>query len=252
VSAQCGTQQKLDINVANPNAPVVITWNHSSVTDQTSGSATTVEKPFTADYEACADIAKNEWHLRVKSISGGTDMHIRMGGFITPQPGVNINTQAQAVSAINDMLLEGAPGGPAATWVTEAAIRGHEQWHVDEWVETSAHYWPIAEPALEGLKVNYDANENNMAGAVAAMRLGASGADAKVADFKQKCRDYWMTLGDSPGDRPYRAGGVVLNGEIQAVRNYGAAQTPPWALPKGSNPAPAADHCYQPWLPYNP
>jgi hypothetical protein len=252
VSAKCGDEKKLDVKVAAANAPVAITWKHDSVTDNSNGSATTVEKPFTADYEACADIAKNEWHLRVKSISGGTDMHIRMGGFRTPQAGVNINTQAQAVAAINDMLLEGAPGGPASTWVTEAAIRAHEGWHVQEWVETSGHYWPTAEAALEKLKVDYDTNENNMAGAVAAMRAGASGADAKATDFKQKCRDYWFTLGDNPGDRPYRAGGVVLNGEIQAIRTHGAAQKPPWVLPAGSNPAPAADHCYQPWLPYNP
>lgn len=252
VAVELGDRKQVDVKVANPNAPVTITWQHGYTVDNANASATTRERAFNATYEACADIEKNEWHLRVKSIEGGTDIAVHMGGYQTPQPGVNITTQVQAVAAINDMLLEGAVGGPASTWVTEAAIATHEEWHKNEWIKTCEHYWPTAETALEELKVAYDAHENSAANAITAMRSGGAGADAKIAAFKQKCRDYWFTLGDSPGDRPYRAGGVVMNAYIQAVRAYGATQAPAWVLPAGSNPAPGADHPYQPWLPYAP
>jgi hypothetical protein len=252
VAVQCGNTLQIQVRVADPNAAIPITWTHGYTVDNTSASATTKERPFVADYDGCADVEKNEWHLRVKSLAGGTDMAVHMGGYTTPQPGVNITTQAEGVAAITDMLREGAPGGPATKWVTEAAIKAHETWHKDEWIKTSEHYWPIAETAFEKLTVPYDVHENDLAAAITAMRGGGSGADRKLADFKKICRDYWFTLGDSSGDRPYRAGGVVLNPNIQAVRTHGAAQRPAWVLPAGTNPAPGADHCYQPWLPYAP
>ncbi len=62
--------------------------------------------------------------------------------------------------------------------------------------------------------------------AIKAKRCGANGADAKNAAYKTKCHEYWFTLGDNPGDRPYRAGGVVLNPLIEAIRTYGAVQPP--------------------------
>jgi hypothetical protein len=252
VSAQCGSQQQVNVNVADPNAAVTINWVHGYTVDNTRANATTVERNFATEYDACADVANNQWHLRVKSIQGGVDIAVHMGGYQTPQPGVNITTQAQGVSAINDMLLEGAAGGPARTWANEAVIRTHEEWHRDEWIQTSEHYWPATETAVEALNTPYDAHENNKTDAINALKSGAAGADAKISAFKDVSHRYFFTLGDNPGDRPYRAGGIVSNGLIQNVLTYGAAQTPPWLLPAGSNPAPAADHCYQPWLPYTP
>ena len=99
----------------------------------------------------------------------------------------------------------------------------------------------------------YHLSENDVLAAVSAMRTGLNGADAKIAAYQRICRNYWFTLGDSLGDRPYRAGGVVLNPLIEAIRSFGATQTPVWnGLPSGLNAAPAPDRCYQPWLPYNP
>jgi hypothetical protein len=256
VFAQCGKQQKLDINVADPNAPITITWDHGYTVDNNPPPATTKERPFVAEYEACADISRNEWHLRLKTIRGGTDMAVHTGGFQTPQPGVNITTEAQGAAAITDMLRRTAPGGAAGggpgTWNTEAATATHEGWHRDEWVQTSEHYWPDTETAVEKIKVPYDTYENDKGNAITAMRAGAAGADAKITAFKDISYRYWFTLGDSFGDRPYLAGGAVMNTHIDAVRNFGAAQTPPWALPPGSNPGPPVDHCYKPWLPYSP
>lgn len=252
VSVECGNRLDIPVQVADANATVTILWAHGYTSDNAGGDATNVERAFVATYRGCANIARNEWHLRVDSISGGTDMAVHMRSFSTPNPSVNITTQAQGGAAINDMLLEGDAAGPATMWVTEAAIRAHEEWHRDEWVETAEHYWPDTEVALKTITVPYDSHENDLVGAIAAMRAGAGGADAKIAAYKQICRAYWFTLGDDPGDRPYRAGGVVLNAHIASVRAYGVAQTPPWVLPGGTNPAPAADYCYQPWLPYAP
>ena len=187
------------------------------------------------------------------SIDGGTDIAVHTGRFRTPVPGVNITNALEGTAAVTDMLLESSPSGPAKIWVTEHAIRTHEEWHRDEWTEISEHYWPATEMALESITVPYHLHENDVASAVAAMRSNVAGADAKVLAYKRKCRDYWFTLGDNAGDRPYRAGGVELNPFIDSVRAYGAGQCPPWSgLPGGHNAGPGSDHCYMPWLPYDP
>jgi hypothetical protein len=255
VSAECGMKQTLNVNVADPNAPITITWVHGYTVDTATANDTTKERPFTVNFDACADVANNEWHLRVKSIQGGVDIAVHMGGYMTPQPGVNITTETQGANAITDMLRRMPGGGQGAgpgVWNTEAATAAHEGWHRDEWIQTCEHYWPAAEAAVEKLKVPYDTHENDKASAVTDLRAGASGADAKLTAFKDVSKRYWFTLGDSFGDRPYFAGAATMNPYIDAIRAYGASQTPPWTLPAGSNSGPPADHCYQPWLPYSP
>lgn len=65
-------------------------------------------------------------------------------------------------------------------------------------------------------------------------------------------------LGDAIPAESFAAGrnetsGVELNPFIDSVRAYGAGQCPPWSgLPGGHNAGPGSDHCYMPWLPYDP
>ena len=253
ITASCGNTVTAKVYVASANTAQTVGWSHGYSCDNNTASATTVERPFSVLYTACADVANDVWYLRVCSVTGGTDIAVHLGSFKTPNPGVNITNAADGATAITDMLLESSTFGPATTWVTEDAIRTHENWHRDEWIEISEHYWPATEAAIEAITVPYHLYVNDVAAAVTAMKAGGSGADAKNVAYKAKSHAYWFTLGDSPGDRPYRAGGVVLNPLIDAIRTYGAAQTPPWSgLPAGTNAGPGADHCYQPWLPYSP
>ena len=115
------------------------------------------------------------------------------------------------------------------------------------------YYWPKTEQVVESIQIPYHLYENDVVGAVAAMRQGSKGANAKILAYLRKCMEYWNLLGDSPGDLPYRAGGVILNSHIQHIRDFGSSQEPPWVmLPEGINIGPSSVHCYQPWLPYNP
>ena len=244
ISATCGNKITVPIEVDVANQSVDITWPNADYTcDNSIGDATTNEKPFVVEYFASADIDNNKWMLRVKKITGGAKIRVRMGSFKNPAPGVNITTRGQAIAAINDMLKESKTNGPASTWCTEAAIRAHEQWHYDEWKCSSNHYWKKTETAIEKLTVKYSdyiGNENN---AVNAMK---NTAKAIIRNFKQnKARTYWMRLGDNPGDRPYRAGGVVLNNNINAVRNWAEANPRKWVVPGGVNAAPQDNKkCY--------
>ena len=253
ITVSCGNVLTGRVHVAEANRGAKIVWEHGYTCDFNTGDATTVERQFAIVFTACADVENDIWHLRVSAVTGGTDIDVHMGRYKTPIPGTNIVNSTDAASAIADMLLESSANGPASVWVTEDAIRAHETWHRDEWIELSEHYWPATEAAIELMTTPYHLSENDVLAAVSAMRTGLNGADAKIAAYQRICRNYWFTLGDSPGDRPYRAGGVVLNPLIEAIRSFGATQTPVWnGLPSGLNAAPAPDHCYQPWLPYNP
>ena len=114
-----------------------IGWNHTYSCDASSGDATTRARPFELIYTACADIRNNLWYLRISSITGGTEIAVHMGNYQTPNPGVNILTEEDGCMAIIDMLLESSSYGPARRWVTELAIKTHEEWHRDEWIENS-------------------------------------------------------------------------------------------------------------------
>ena len=253
VTVSYGNTMTAKVHVAGTNEAQTMQWVNGYTCDGNGENSTTTERSFSILYTACADVANDLWHLRVCSVAGGTDIAVHMGSFLTPSPGVNITTVSEGTFAIADMLLESSSSGPARTWVTEHAIRTHEEWHRDEWIEICEHYWPATETALENITLPYHLHENNVVAAVAEMRSRFDGADAKNQAYKAKCRDYWFTLGDSPGDRPYRAGGVTLNSLIDSVRTYGADQHPPWSgLPTGYNAGPGNEHCYMPWLPYNP
>ena len=253
VTASCGNDKSVRMFVASANINLPINWSHGYLCDMTTNDATTIERPFVLTYTACADVDRNLWHLRVCTVSGGTDISVHLGGYANPIPGVNILTEQQGRDAINDMLLESSANGPARRWVTEDAIRTHEEWHRDEWTEICEHYWPVMENALEDITVAYHLYENDVDGAVRAMRTGQNGVDSKNAKYQRTCRQYWFMLGDSPGDRPYRAGGAMLNPPINAIRNYGARQIPAWSnLPVGVNATPDTNHCYQPWINFNP
>lgn len=250
----CGKEIKIPVVVDKVNIPVVIVWdaiNTHYTVDNSTGDATTDNRAFVVEYVASADIDNNQWLIKVKKIIGGVDIAVHMGGFTEPNPGVNITTEAQARAAIQDMLLESSSSGPATTWATEAAIKAHEVWHYDEWKCSCDHYWPDTEEAIEKLTVKYSDHISDESSAIQAIKTKSGGADSKILAFKDKARDYWFLLGDSPGDRPYRRGGEVLNQSINQVRDYATRQG--WTVPTGLNALPQdRNHCYEPWLSYNP
>jgi hypothetical protein len=187
--------------------------------------------------------------LRIKEIHGGADIVVNYGGSrnaISNPPA----TEAEAQAAVNIMKGYYSRGSRGA-WHTEAASKNHEEYHYREWRETGDHYWPKAEEALEKKTVTYHDHATE-AVAISAMKAGGSGANNLIVNFKKKCRDYWMTLGDGAGDRPYAAGQLTLNVAIQSVQTLAAQPANGWTVAAGVDSPSTATPCYQPWLPYNP
>ena len=235
------------IVAALPNT--TITWPTAGYsTNNGNGASTTVERAFSVSYRAVQNAAKTDWQLEVASIAGGADITVKTGGSrdpITRPP----TTEAEATDAVNVMKGYYARGSRGA-WHTETASKAHELHHYKEWQCSADHYWPATEVALERLTVPV-ASHPTEAAAIAAMRAGATGADAKVAAFKAIARQYWFTLADNASSRPYAAGQLALNPAIQAVQVLSLIKG--WAgVPSGVDTPSAATPCYQPWLPYNP
>lgn len=244
----CGREIKVPVAVDLENATITITWDPEAYTAQnTSGPSTTIERPFTVTYTASAYIDKNKWMLRVKEIHGSVDITVKTGGSRDPIANPP-TTEAEAQAAVTDMKGYYARGS-RGSWHTEAASKTHEQYHYREWRETADHYWPTAETALEKIETTYH-DHTTEADAIAAMRAGASGADTKIVDFKDVCRRYWMTLGDSAGDRPYAAGQNTLNTAVQSVQDLATIKG--WVVEQGVVTPSVSTPCYQPWLTYNP
>jgi hypothetical protein len=89
------------------------------------------------------------------------------------------------------------------------------------------------------------------AAAITQMKTGTTGADSKMTAFRQTSDTYWATLADNGGSRPYAAGQVVLNGEINTI--IALAGTNGWTVPGILNANPnTANPCYQPFGTYNP
>ena len=88
------------------------------------------------------------------------------------------------------------------------------------------------------------------AAAVTAMRAGSSGADAKMTAYQNVCHNYWRSLPDGAGDRPYAAGQLTLNTAITAVQTLATANG--WVVPTGVDTPNTANPCHLPWLPYTP
>jgi len=85
------------------------------------------------------------------------------------------------------------------------------------------------------------------AAAIGTMRSGPTGADAKVQAFSAKAHQYWFTLSDSAGARPYAAGQRVLNGAVRQVQDLAGSQG--WVVPQGTEDPDPEPPCYQPFAP---
>jgi Domain of unknown function (DUF4157) len=211
--------------------------------DAAGGSSTTVEKPFTVAYSAVEDAPSNTWKLKVDSISGGATIRVHTGGSTDPIASPP-TTEADAKSAVTVMKGYYARGSRGA-WHTEAASSSHENYHYSEWQCSAGHYWPATRTAIEGLAVSKN-DHANAASAVAAMKAGAGGADAKIAAFQRKARDYWFTLPDNASSRPYAAGQLTLNTAIISVQTLAAAKG--WTVAAGTDSPSTANPCFKPWI----
>lgn len=230
------------------NNSVSMTWPAASVTSQPiAASSTTVPKAFSPTYGACVDSAANVWRLRVGSIQGGVDITLNTGGYRNPDfaPPTSQEEAAAAVTVMKGYYERGEVG----SWHIPGASRAHEEYHYTEWRCSGDHYWPATETAIENITAPRDAYATE-ASAVAAMRAGASGGDAKVTALQNITSQYWQTLADGASSRPYAAGQLNLNGAIIAVQNLAA--TNGWIVPQGVDNPSTANPCYQPFSPYTP
>ena len=196
------------------------------------GSSTTVERPFVPKYRAVLDKAKKVWRPVVDSLEGGVDITVHTGGSRDPFSSPP-TSQAKADAAVKDMKGYYARGS-RGDWHTEAASRKHEEHHFREWRCSSEHYWPAAKQAIESITVP-QVEQPTEAAALAAMRAGPAGADAKLSAFQGIARAYWMTLADNAGARPYAAGQRELNHAVTYVQALADAKH--WVVPRGvTNP----------------
>jgi hypothetical protein len=222
-----------------------VSWSSADYSSDTSnGASSCVEKTFTVNYKEVDDKASNAWKLGVSSISGGATITVHTGGSqnaIDNPPTTEAEAQ-EAVTVMKGYYNRGSRG----KWHTEAASKDHELYHYREWKETCEHYWPTCRTAIENLMVSKDAQPDK---GPATTDL-KNQADNKVNDFKAKAREYWFTLGDGAGDRPYAAGQLTLNEAIKSVQKL--AGTKKWTVEQGTDSPSTDTPCYQPWLPYNP
>jgi hypothetical protein len=221
-----------------------IRWKDANYTsDAAASDSTTVEQPFDVSYKAKADKDAKLWRLDVDSIEGGVDIAVHTGGSRDPfaQPPT---TEAEAADAVTTMKGY-YPRGNRGSWHTEAASRAHEEHHYREWKCTAEHYWGATKADIETLTAPMDTNADE-ASAIATMRAGPAGADAKVAAFATKAHAYWMTLSDSAGGRPYAAGQRVLNKAVHHVQVL--ARRNDWTVEHSADFPSAEPPCYQPWI----
>jgi hypothetical protein len=222
-----------------------VSWPAATYSSDTSnGASTCVEKPFTVSYTEVDDKASNAWKLGVSSASGGATTTVHTGGSENPidnPPTAEAKAQ-DAVKVMKGYYNRGSRG----SWHTEAASKDHELYHYREWQETCNHYWPTCRTAIENLTVSKD-TQPDKGPAITDLKKQA---DSKVSGFAAKARDYWFTLGDGAGDRPYAAGQQTLNAAIKSVQTL--AGTKKWTVEQGTDSPSTDTPCYQPWLPYNP
>jgi hypothetical protein len=252
VVALCGdgsakmNKSAVGIDVVDNNTnTVAISWSDTSSTSSGSGSSTTGAKNFSITYTMYADVDNNKWITKIESISGGATIYIRTGGSRDPiaNPPINEAEAQDAVTVMKDYYSRGSRG----SWHTADASIAHEDYHsISEWRTIGEHYWSLAEEVLEkDVSTEYSGKSKS-----AAISAVASKFNTKKTAFQTVCKDYWSTLSDSAGSRPYAAGQLVLNSAIQSVQNLAASKTPPWAVPSGVDTPSTANPCYQPWINY--
>lgn len=206
------------------------------------GSSTCVEKPFKVTYSDAE--VENGWRIKVASVSGGATIKVNYGGSINPissPPG----SEKDAHDAVDDMKGY-YKRGSRGDWHTEAASKDHELYHYREWKESSEHYWPACQKALEELTVSKSEEEDQ---SKARDKLKVA-ADKIVKKYKDVSRAYWMTLGDGAEDRPYAAGQLTLNDAIKSVQTLAVEKE--WTVALGVDTHSTANPCYKPWKPFNP
>jgi len=188
VSVTCGNTISIPVAVDVANTAITITWDAAGYqSDNNNGASTCVERNHTVTYIASADIDANEWLLRVSEIHGCADIIVHTGGSRDPV----VNPPAMETEAIDAVtVMKGYYNrGSRGAWHTEAASRAHEEYHYTEWSTTGDHYWPQTEAAIESITTTYHDHATE-ALAIAAMRSGANGADAKIAAHNAVCRTY--------------------------------------------------------------
>lgn len=220
-----------------------VNWSTATyISSNANGASTCVEKPFDVKYKAVS--AGRNWKLGVKSIKGGATVTVNTGGSRDPiaNPPVNEPDAKDAVDDMKGYYARGARGN----WHTEAASKKHEMFHYREWQQTANHYWPLCRRAIT--KLSTPKAGTNKAAAQTALELQA---DLLIQGFATICRQYWFTLGDGAGDRPYAAGQRELNNAVRSVQSLARSQR--WrSVAKGTVNPPLGAPCYQPWLPYAP
>lgn len=177
-----------------------------------------------------------KWGVKVTSFTTSGEIHVNPtpnlpttmttpntanpvdGGNIDDTPGSNNNWKF----AVSEMRGYNRPGGGrSAHWHSTAASDAHEyaHWNTDWLKNVLGKIWPKANRDIDAITIRKSA----AADAAAAEPLLKVKVDRRIAQADRKSTRLWNAVPDEPGMRGangYKAGQVVLNGLISAVRAY--------------------------------
>jgi hypothetical protein len=220
-----------------------ISWQVEDYTSENAeGSSTTVEKPFKMNFIPIKDTSAGVWRLGVASITGGVTMKIRYGGSRNPFSNPP-TSEEEAKDAINDMKGY-YKRGSRGKWHFEGASHFHELFHYREWKCAANHYWSLAKPSIAAFTIPLT---STIPDAVIAMLTTFKDVMSVIDSFKKKAHNYWFSLADNAGSRPYAAGQHMLNFAILFVQAL--AKIKNWKVPTGIDIPNSEPPCYKPWIP---
>lgn len=102
------------------------------------------------------------------------------------------------------------------SWHTMSATEAHEQHHVDAWHDTNDYYWK--ELNVQNNIENIQVSCSDYPTLDEAMDEILNQSKQFIIDLRVTATNYYTSLGDSPGDYPYRAGQAVLNDATRYIQ----------------------------------
>jgi hypothetical protein len=162
------------------NAPINFSTRRSTAAQIAAMSACTwgitSPDPLRVSTLTCRDGA--DWRLRVTGVKSVIRTFSRqLAG--QREPTVGNSTAANFCAQVTEL---DSLGSCAGSWYMLAAVRAHEQVHVDEWRTSMGSDWPAQKAIIEGLSVPASGATKSRGAATRAMRSSAAFTNALQTD----------------------------------------------------------------------
>lgn len=200
---------------SSSSSKVSITWEDPPFEPvPESGASTTKCGAVTVTVSCRKDYLTNTWRGLVLKATAKCTVKIRYLGYRNPvqQPPVTETEAIDAVNTMNAYMMNGV-----GSWHTMGATETHEQHHVDAWHDTNNYYWEEfnVQRNIEDIAVSCSAYPNEGDAMDEILRQSKQ----FIIDLRVTAANYYTSLGDSPGDYPYRAGQAALNDTTRFVQD---------------------------------